>query len=276
MKPAWHEVVASLETSIARGSNGLATAPAVAPRPSLPMRWHDPVSDRPAPAAAPAPALQPRPRPAAAVPTRAELLAELERRLARNADGLAVAVVDLDGFKAVNQDQGYAGGDQVLEDTLARLAAAAGPSGLAARFGSDEFAVVLDGVEPARALAAADRLVAAVSEPLAVGGVTLRIGASAGIACRADAHARPEDIIRDADRALSRARTLGGGRALAHDAALFGRPLAMADLETALRRALDTDDFREHFQPIVSVKGGQVYGFEIHLWRKSGGTVKRR
>lgn len=271
MKPAWHEVVASLETSIARGSNGLATAAAVTPRPSLPLRWHEPVSDR----LAAAPPVS-RPRPAGGAPARGELLAEMERRLARNADGLAVAIVDLDGFKAVNQDQGYAAGDEVLEATLARLTVAAGPGGMAARFGSDEFAVVLDAVEPARALAAADRLLAAVSEPLAVGGVTVRIGASAGIACRADAHARPEDLVRDADRALSRARTLGGGRAVAHDAALFGRPLALADLETALRRALDTDDFREHFQPIVSVKGGQVYGFEIHLWRKSGGMGKRR
>jgi diguanylate cyclase (GGDEF)-like protein len=274
MKPAWHEVVASLETSIARGTNGLVTATVGTSRPPIPMRWHEPVSDRLAvPAPAPAPATRPRP---AAAPTRGELLAELELRLARNADGLAVAVVDLDGFKSVNQDQGYAVGDQVLETTLARLAVAAGPGGMAARFGSDEFAVILDGVEPARALAAADRLLAAVSEPLAAGGVTLRIGASAGIACRADAHGRPEDLVRDADRALSRARTLGGGRAVAHDVALFGRPLALADLETALRRALDTDDFREHFQPIVSVKGGQVYGFEIHLWRRSGANGKRR
>ena len=273
MKPAWHEVVASLETSIARGSNGLAAAATVPTRPPIPLRWHEPVSDR---LVVPVPVPAPRPRAAAAIPTRGDLLAELERRLAANASGLAVAIVDLDGFKAVNQDQGYAVGDQVLDNTLARIAAAAGPGGMAARFGSDEFAVILDAVEPARALAAADRLVAAVSEPMAAGGVTLRIGASAGIACRADAHGRPEDLVRDADRALSRARTLGGGRAIAHDAALFGRPLALADLETALRRALDTDDFREHFQPIVSVKGGQVYGFEIHLWRRSGANGKRR
>ena len=264
MKPAWHEVVASLETSIARGSNGLA-AGALASR--GPMRWSEAaVGERPAPRVPVAPPPG---------PTRGELLAELARRMAADTEGLAVAIVDIDGFKAVNQDQGYSAGDQVLAQAAARLAAAAGPGGLAARFGSDEFAVILRGVEPARALASADRLLAALCEPFVLGGVSLRIGASAGIASRADAHARPEDLIRDADRALSRARTLGGGRAVAHDAGLFGRPLAMADLETALRRALDTDDFREHFQPIVSVKGGQVYGFEIHLWRRSGAAKRR-
>ena len=267
MKPAWHEVVASLETSIARGSNGLATAPAVTARPSLPIRWHEAVSERLAPRTVA------KPVPGA---TRGELIAELERRMAADIEGLAVVILDLDGFKSVNQDQGYQVGDDVLAETATRLAAAAGPGGMAARFGSDEFAVLLVGVEPARALASADRLLAAVGEPMAVGGVMVRIGASAGIASRVDAHTRPEDLIRDADRALSRARTLGGGRAIAHDATVSGRPLALADLETALRRALDTDDFREHFQPIVSVKGGQVYGFEIHLWRRSGANGKRR
>ena len=90
-----------------------------------------------------------------------------------------------------------------------------------------------------------------------------------GIACRSASHARPEDLIRDADRALSRARTLGGNRSAIHDPATSGRPLALAELEVALRRALDTDEFREHYQPIVSVKGGQVAGFEVHLWRRS-------
>jgi diguanylate cyclase (GGDEF)-like protein len=269
MKPAWHEVVASLETSVARGANGLATAPTVTVRPSLPIRWHEAVSDRPAPRAA-------IPNIPVLGATRASLVAELAKRMAADAEGLAVVVVDIDGFRAVNRDHGYEVGDRLLAETATRLAAAAGPGGMAARFGSDEFAVILGGVDPARALASADRLLAAFSEPFALGGVSLRIGASAGIASRTDAHTRPEDLIRDADRALSRARTLGGGRAVAHDASLFGRPLALADLETALRRALDTDDFREHFQPIVSVKGGQVYGFEIHLWRRSGANGKRR
>jgi diguanylate cyclase (GGDEF)-like protein len=260
MKPAWHEVVASLETSLVRGANGAAAS---TPRP-LPVRWREPAAERPVA----------RPKPA--VPTRADVIAEIERRLAMRVEGLAVAILDIDGFKTVNQDQGYAVGDRVLELMLARLAGAAAGGGMAARFGSDEFAVVLEGVEPTAALAYADRLLAAVSAPMAVGGVGLRVGASAGIACRADAHVRPEDLVRDADRALSRARTLGGGRAVAHDPAASGRPLALAELEAALRRALDTDEFREYFQPIVSVKGGQVAGFEVHLWRRSGSDGKRR
>jgi diguanylate cyclase (GGDEF)-like protein len=279
MKPAWHEVVASLETSLARGSQGshgpngsngngtssnsrLSTGAVVIPR-GLPMTWHEPMADRPAAA------------PAIAAPSgRAELLASLERRMNREDEGIAVALVDLDGFKTLNQDHGYAAGDQVLAATLVRLQGAVG-SGVVARFGSDEFAVLLGGVEMPAAVAIADRLVAAVSEPTNLGGVSVRLGASVGIACRSASHARPEDLIRDADRALSRARTLGGNRSAIHDPATSGRPLALAELEVALRRALDTDEFREHYQPIVSVKGGQVAGFEVHLWRRSAAGRRR-
>jgi len=273
MKPAWHEVVASLETSLARGSHGthspnggngssrLSTGAVVIPR-GLPLTaWHDPMADRAAPAIAPPSA-------------RAELLASLERRMNREDEGIAVALVDLDGFKALNQDHGYAAGDQVLAATLIRLQGAVG-SGIVARFGSDEFAVLLGGVEMTAAVAVADRLVAAVSEPTNLGGASVRLGASVGIACRSASHARPEDLIRDADRALSRARTLGGNRSSIHDPATSGRPLALAELEVALRRALDTDEFREHYQPIVSVKGGQVAGFEVHLWRRSAAGRRR-
>jgi diguanylate cyclase (GGDEF)-like protein len=280
MKPAWHEVVASLETSLARGSQGshatnggnvgnggtgasrLSTGALVIPR-GLPVTWHDPVTDR----------AEPAPPPVTAPPGRAELLASLERRMNREEEGIAVALVDLDGFKSLNHAHGHAAGDQALAATLSRLQGAVG-SGLVARFGSDEFAVLLGGVETTAALGIADRLVAAVAEPLSLGGTTVRLGSSVGIACRTGSHARPEDLIRDADRALSRARTLGGNRSAVHDPATSGRPLALAELEVALRRALDTDEFREHYQPIVSVKGGQVAGFEVHLWRRS--AVGRR
>ena len=274
MKPAWHEVVASLETSLARGphrsdapngTNGggrLSTGAVVIPR-GLPLAWHEPMADSAAPA-----------QPAMAAPSgRAELLASLERRMNRDDEGIAVALADLDGFKAVNQEHGYAAGDHVLAMTLTRLQGAVG-SGLVARFGSDEFAVLLGGVDSSAALAIADRLVAAVSEPVSLGGASVRLGASVGMACRAS-HARPEDLVRDADRALSRARTLGGSRSAIHDPATSGRPLALAELEVALRRALDTEEFREHYQPIVSVKGGQVAGFEVHLWRRSAAGRRR-
>jgi diguanylate cyclase (GGDEF)-like protein len=273
MKPAWHEVVASLETSLARGSHGShpangsgrhSAAAVVIPR-GLPLAWHEPMADRPSPA----------PPAIVAPPGRAELVASLERRMNREDEGIAVALVDLDGFKALNHDHGYAAGDQVLAATLARLRGAVG-SGLVARFGSDEFAVLLGGVETSAALAIADRLVAAVGEPVSLGGASVRLGASVGIACRTGGHARPEDLIRDADRALSRARILGGNRSAIHDPATSGRPLALAELEVALRRALDSDEFREHYQPIVSVKGGQVAGFEVHLWRRSGVNGRRR
>ena len=273
MKPAWHEVVASLETSLARGSNGLArggngvSSGVVGTNGrALPVQWHEPpVTHVPPPVAAPV-----------AGTSRAELLGRLERRMIVDDDGIAIALLDLDGFKALNQEHGYAVGDRVLALTVERLEKAAGRSAAVARFGSDEFGVLLANVDPASALAVAERLVAAISEPMTAEGVMLRVTASVGVACRVAAQARPEDLVRDADRALSRARTLGGARAIVHDAVAAGRPLALAELEVALRRALDTDEFREHYQPIVSVKGGQVAGFEVHLWRRSGANGKRR
>jgi diguanylate cyclase (GGDEF)-like protein len=273
MKPAWHEVVASLEPSLARGSQGSLSAngangrlPIVIPR-GVPLAWREPVADR-----VPAPAV---PGPAPAGPSgRGELLASLDRRMTREDEGIAVALVDLDGFKALNLEHGYAAGDRVHAAIESRLESAVG-SAVVAPFGSDEFAVLLGGVEASAVAAIADRLVAAVSEPISLGGVTVRITASVGMACRAKSHARPEDLIRDADRALSRARTLGGNRSAIHDPVTSGRPLALAELEVALRRALDSNEFREHYQPIVSVKSGQVAGFEVHLWRNSG-VGKRR
>jgi diguanylate cyclase (GGDEF)-like protein len=261
MKPAWHEVVASLETSLARGAHGSHGTNGKGR--VTPLAWHEPVAER-AVTAPPAP-----------VPSgRAELIASLERRMGRDDEGIAVALVDLDGFKALNQDHGYAAGDRVLAATLMRLQGAAG-SAMVARFGSDEFAVLLGGVDAAAAQGIADRLVAAVAEPVSIDGASVRLGASVGIACRTAVQARPEDLLRDADRALSRARTLGGNRASMHDPVTSGRPLALAELEVALRRALDTDEFREHYQPIVSVKGGQVAGFEVHLWRRSAAGRRR-
>jgi diguanylate cyclase (GGDEF)-like protein len=271
MKPAWHEVVASLETSLARGVHGTngsnngkgrLTSTAMAIPRNVPLAWHEPVAER-AGTPAPSPASSPAPS------GRAELLASLERRMAREDEGIAVALVDLDGFKALNHDHGYAAGDRVLAVALTRLQGAVG-SAVVARFGSDEFAVLLGGVDASAAGAIGERLIAAVAEPVSLGGASVRLGASVGITCRAGSHARPEDLIRDADRALSRARTLGGNRVAVHDPTTSGRPLALADLEVALRRALDTEEFREHYQPIVSVKSGQVAGFEIHLWRNSG------
>ena len=127
MKPAWHEVVASLETSLARGSHGSHApqrrqrreprsrrARSSIPR-GLPVTWHEPVADRAEPAT-----------PVAAPSGRAELLASLERRMNREDEGIAVALVDLDGFKALNHDHGYAAGDQVLDATLTRLQGAVG------------------------------------------------------------------------------------------------------------------------------------------------------
>jgi diguanylate cyclase (GGDEF)-like protein len=188
----------------------------------------------------------------------------------------AVALVDLDGFRAANQALGYAAGDRMLEATARRLETCLRRGDTLARFGSDEFAILLVDLLPSDAGRVAERLQAALSAPLDLGTSVLCPQASVGIAVRTPAHARPEDVLHDAERALSRARAAGKGRSEVFDPRLDPRALALSQLEAALRRAVDAEDFRTHYEPMVSVKGGQVTGFEILLWRRSGSTARAR
>ena len=97
-----------------------------------------------------------------------------------------------------------------------------------------------------------------------------------GVALSKPSHSRPEDVVRDADRALQKAKALGKPGFQVFDSAMEGRAMSLAQLEAALRHALDREEFRTHYQPIVSVKGGKVAGFEVLLWRRSPSVPDRR
>jgi diguanylate cyclase (GGDEF)-like protein len=270
MKPAWHEVVASLETSVARRAAARpldADGPVAVPETAV-ADWTPPVVFDPD---IPVDPLTGRLERRALV---ARLAEALERR---DGSTWALLVFDIDGFRSFNYELGCAAGDALLRAAADRLAATIRQGDLLCRYGSDEFAVLLADVAPGSLATMAERLMQALARPFPVsgGGLTFCPQASAGMTVLRDGHARPEDVLREAERALARAKTLGGGRFVVHDAVLDARPLALADLETALRRALDTEEFRRHYQPIVSVKGGQVAGFEVLLWRRSGGGRNR-
>jgi diguanylate cyclase (GGDEF)-like protein len=189
--------------------------------------------------------------------------------------GPAVLLVDLDGFRSVNYSLGWDAGDRLLCEVARRLRSALRDADMVARFGSDEFAVLLDGVDTAAAEDVARRILEEVSEPIELGGLELFPLACIGVAVRAPAHGRAEDLMRDAERALVRARAFGKGRIEVFDPGLDARALTLSQLEVALRRALDNDEFRTHYEPMVSVKGGQVAGFEVLLWRKSSPPAAR-
>lgn len=275
MKP-WHEVVASLEVDARRG-----TFPRALPADSgsaAAVVWTDP-APRPEAESAPDEVGDRGGRdPLTGLACRAALVHALQDALVLPAESapFAVALVDLDGFRATNQGLGYAAGDRLLHTAARRLETCLRRGDTLVRFGSDEFAILLVDVQSSDAARVGDRLQAALCAPLDLGGNVLCPQASVGIAVRAPHHARPEDVIRDAERALSRARAAGKGRSEVFDPGLDPRAVTLSQLEAALRRAIDSEDFRTHYEPMVSVKGGQVTGFEILLWRRSGGVRARR
>jgi len=274
VKP-WQEVVAPLEVDARR-----ATFPRAVPDPATAdVVWGDPV-----PTSTPSAETTPEEvgdhsarDPLTGLASRAALVRSLHEVLAAPPERVfAVALVDLDGFRAANQALGYAAGDRLLHASARRLETCLRRGDTLVRFGSDEFAILLADLQPADAGRVAERLQAALSAPLDVGGTVLCPQASVGVAVRAAHHARAEDVIRDAERALSRARALGKGRSEVFDPSMDPRAVTLSQLEAALRRAIDSEDFRTHYEPMVSVKGGQVTGFEILLWRRSGAMRARR
>jgi diguanylate cyclase (GGDEF)-like protein/PAS domain S-box-containing protein len=207
------------------------------------------------------------------LPNRARFMERLELALegCRDGDGgIAVMFVDLDQFKIINDGLGHAAGDQVLATVADRLRQVLRSSDVVARFGGDEFTVLLEDLEDENeAVRVADRILARLQERLEIDGHRVVAHACIGIALSKPTHARPEDVVRDADRALQKAKALGKPGFQVFDSAMDGRAMSLAQLEAALRHALDREEFRTHYQPIVSVKGGKVAGFEVLLWRRS-------
>ena len=215
------------------------------------------------------------------LPNRALFKERLDRALARRARRkdyqFAVLFVDLDRFKHVNDSLGHTAGDRLLVMFAERLAAAvraddvisrmpgAGslPEPTLARFGGDEFAVLLDGIrEPLDAVRVAKRVQQMAELPLPLDGQDVFATASIGVAVATDAHRSGEDIIRDADLAMYRAKNAGAGGYSVFDAALHDMAVHRLRLETDLRRAVERSEFRVWYQPIVSLADHQLVGVE--------------
>jgi len=200
----------------------------------------------------------------------------LALRRAQREPGPACAVLflDLDRFKLVNDSLGHAAGDRLLRAAAGRLARAVRPGDTVARLGGDEFVVLLEGAQGAReAAGVAERIQRALAAPLVVEGRELRASASIGIAA-ATADATPEDVVRDADLAMYRAKAEGPGRQAGYDAGLRDAALARLDAEAALRRALDTGELTVHYQPVAAAADGRIAGVEA-LVRWPGGLAPR-
>jgi diguanylate cyclase (GGDEF)-like protein/PAS domain S-box-containing protein len=187
----------------------------------------------------------------------------------------AVLFLDLDGFKMINDSMGHLIGDQLLlgvasrlekclrsSDTVARL----GETFTVARLGGDEFTVLLDDIkDPGDAKRAADRMMKALVAPFILGGKEVFTSVSIGIALSNSAYEQAEDILRDADTAMYRAKSLGKARYEVFDADMRAKVMARLQLETDLRHALERGEFRNFYQPIVALASGEIAGFEALL-----------
>jgi diguanylate cyclase (GGDEF)-like protein len=204
--------------------------------------------------------------PLTGLPNRALFLDRLQHALdvaARRSTELCVLFVDLDRFKAVNDSIGHAAGDALLRAVAERLAECTRAADTAARFGGDEFAVLLEddgrGVRPE---AVADRIIAAMRRPFDVEGKEIFIGATVGIAHAQDASLGPDELLRNADLAMYRAKKAGGNRAATYETAMRTALLARIELEADLRHALERDELRLAYQPVVELHGGRTVGVE--------------
>jgi diguanylate cyclase (GGDEF)-like protein/PAS domain S-box-containing protein len=192
----------------------------------------------------------------------------------------ALLLANVDHFKVFNESLSAAGGDHVLAEIARRIGAclrqhdtvsrgeSGGPSTepILSRLGGDEFTILLDGVsDPSDAMRVAKRVQAAVAEPFSIESRELRPSMSIGIALSAPAQERPENVLKDADVAMRRAKALGGSRCEVFDEAMHTRAVGRLRLEADLRTAMAEHQFRAFYQPVVHLESRRVVSFEALL-----------
>jgi diguanylate cyclase (GGDEF)-like protein len=194
----------------------------------------------------------------------AELLkAEIENTRYAKDSSFAVLFLDLDRFKTINDSLGHSHGDLLLVAFAQRLEEFLRPKDVLARFGGDEFAIFLSGIEGASdAVRVAERIAGALSEPFVLDKNTAFTTVSIGIALSATGYAHADDILRDADTAMYRAKENGKARYEMFDVAMHSKAIARLRLESDLRLAIEREEFRVHYQPIIALGSGRLAGFE--------------
>jgi diguanylate cyclase (GGDEF)-like protein/PAS domain S-box-containing protein len=206
------------------------------------------------------------------LPNRALLTDRLVHSLAgsrRRGAQLGVMLVDVDRFKGVNDTLGNAAGDALLRQVADRLLGVIRPDDTVARFGGDEFVIVSDDVSIHEIEQIAGRALEAVSQPCLIGAQEVSVTASLGIAL-ADEESTPESLLRGADAAMHLAKERGRGRLEIFDEVLRTRSDHRFATASALRLALEREEFTVHYQPIVDLFTGSMVGAEALLrWQHS-------
>jgi diguanylate cyclase (GGDEF)-like protein/PAS domain S-box-containing protein len=201
------------------------------------------------------------------LPNRELFMDRLKQRMEltkRHQDDLfAVLFMDIDRFKVVNDSLGHAYGDQLLISTATRLQLCLRPEDTISRLSGDEFAVLLNEVQDVSdAIRVAERFQARMRETTVLAAVNRSTTISIGIILFNEKYTQPQDILRDADTAMYRAKALGGGRYQVFDESMHTKAVALLQLEADLKSAVKNQEWVVHYQPIISVAGGGISGVE--------------
>ena len=189
------------------------------------------------------------------LPNRTLFRDRVERALARaerQQKSIALLILDLDRFKVVNDSLGYTVGDQLLIQVAERLKACMKPGDTVARLGGDEFTILLEDVKGVTdAIHVAERIADSLSNSFTINGHEFFVTSSIGIVLSTEAHQHPDDLLRDADVAMYRAKEHGKAQYEVFDASMNACALERLQLETALRQAIDRQALQIYYQPLV-------------------------
>jgi diguanylate cyclase (GGDEF)-like protein/PAS domain S-box-containing protein len=183
-------------------------------------------------------------------------------RMERPHSSLALFFLDLDRFKLINDSLGHAAGDGLLIQVAARLRALLRPSDTVSRFGGDEFTILCEDIDEETATAVAARIAERLSAPFQLGEQEVFLNVSIGIVVGRDPDADPEQLLRDADAAMYRAKGQGRSRFALFEGAMRLRSTERLSLENDLRRALESDQLRLDYQPEIYLDSGRIHGVE--------------
>jgi diguanylate cyclase (GGDEF)-like protein/PAS domain S-box-containing protein len=204
------------------------------------------------------------------LPNRALFIIHLKRAIERAQEDkgyqFAVLFLDLDRFKVINDSLGHLIGDQLLMTVARRLKACLRSTDTVARLGGDEFTILLDNIrQPEDAIRVVERIQRELALPITLDGQELFTNASIGIALSNPTYSLPEDVLRDADTSMYRAKAQGRGSHVTFSAGMHTRMVAIQELEAELWRAIERQEFQLHYQPIISLVTGQIVGVEALL-----------
>lgn len=201
------------------------------------------------------------------LPNRTLFLQRLEQALDRyhksEKQGFAVLFMDLDRFKVINDSEGHLVGDDLLIQVGKRIQACLKKEDMVARLGGDEFSVLLESVEGvSSAVRIAERIIDTLSEPFQLGAKELFTSASLGITLAAPHYQSPDELLRDSDAAMYRAKAEGRNRCEVFDDEMRQEAVALLEVQNDLRRGLTRNEFVPYYQPVVDLENGNVVGYE--------------